>query len=215
MPTPDGRTKIKLDFVRDGSVFVVFRPRELAGADPAPADDWTCSRAPIAVCNGAWEIDIGGKSFDRLGDWTKSNDPDIRYFSGRAYYRTQFSLEKEVDGDRALYLGRVAGGCARVLVNGTDCGVAWCYPFRVKVPQKILKKGVNSLEVQVVNTWRNRLIGDCILPENERKTKTCLELSPGPRNNAFMEIGRMVWAKGYCAEDELDVCGLCGPVELR
>lgn len=215
MPTPDGRTKIKLGFVRDGSVFVVFRPQGLADADPAPVDNWTCSRAPIALCNGPWEIDIGGKSFDRLGDWTKSNDPDIRYFSGRAYYRTQFSLEKEVDGDRALYLGRVAGGCARVLVNGTDCGVAWCYPFWVKVPQKILKKGVNSLEVQVVNTWRNRLIGDCILPENERKTKTCLELSPGPRNNAFMEIGRMVWAKGYCAEDELDVCGLCGPVELR
>ena len=213
--TSDGRTRLKLEFQRDGSVFVVFRPKRIAAAEPAPVDDWTSLRPPIAVFKDGWKIEIGGKTYDHLGDWTKSADSDIRYFSGRAVYRNTFSLSDVPASDRALYLGRVAGGLARVLVNGRDCGVAWCYPFRVKVPAALLKKGRNDLEIQVVNTWKNRLIGECLLPESERKTRTCFELSEGPRNDILMEIGRVWWAKGYCAEDALDVCGLCGPVELR
>jgi len=213
-PTPDGRMQLRLKLPRDGSLFVVFRPKSAAAADPAPESDWPQGRV-LASCDSGWEIDIGGKPFDRLGDWTKSDDPAIRYFSGRAFYRTSFDVDETPKGDRALYLGQVAGGCARVLVNGHDCGVAWCWPFRVRIPEDVLKKGANRLEVQVVNTWRNRLVGECLLPEPDRKTKTCLELRAGPRNDAFWEIGRMWKSKGYCSNDEIEPCGLYGPVELR
>ena len=214
-PTADGRTRLRLKFPKDGSLFVVFRPSAVAAADAAPVCDWTLRGRVLAACDKGWTVDIGGRPYSRLGDWTKSDDPAIRYFSGRAFYRTTFILDAVPDDDRALYLGRVAGGCARVLVNGVDCGVAWCWPFRVRVPQHALKKGENMLEVQVVNTWRNRLIGDCFLPEAERTTRTCLELSSGPRNDAVWEIGRMWKSKGYCSNDELDASGLYGPVELR
>jgi len=46
-----------------------------------------------------------------------------------------------------------------VIVNGTDCGVAWHLPFRLDVTTA-LKPGVNTVEVAVTNTWANRLIGD-------------------------------------------------------
>jgi hypothetical protein len=36
------------------------------------------------------------KSLDRLGAWTKSNNPDVRYFSWRTFYRTTFTLKDEL-----------------------------------------------------------------------------------------------------------------------
>ena len=35
-----------------------------------------------------------------------------------------------------------------------------------------VKSGENKLEVMVVNSWRNRLIGDRALPEDKRHTRT-------------------------------------------
>ena len=203
---PDGRIRIPFRFSRDGSVFVVFRPPQAAAADPAPASDWPKSQR--------WKIDIGGRAYDRLGDWTKSADPEIRFFSGTAVYRANFTLPA-VEGDRTLFLGRVAGGVAEVFVNGVNCGVAWCYPYRVRVPAAAQREGNNMLEVRVVNTWRNRLIGDCLLPPEKRHTQSCLAYKPGPHNNAegSWNFGKL--ANGYSANDELIPCGLYGPVEMR
>ena len=60
---------------------------------------------------------------------------------------------------------------ARVRLNGKDLGVLWCQPWHVNV-SGVLKNGENFLEVEVVNLWPNRLIGDENLPEDERKTRT-------------------------------------------
>ena len=62
-------------------------------------------------------------------------------------------------------------GIARVTLNATDLGVVWRPPFRVDVT-KAVRRGENKLEVTVVNSWRNRLIGDRELPENKRLTRT-------------------------------------------
>lgn len=35
-----------------------------------------------------------------------------------------------------------------------------------------LKSGTNQLEIEVTNTWHNRLVGDQQLPENKRITWT-------------------------------------------
>ena len=48
---------------------------------------------------------------------------------------------------------------ARVRLNGKDLGVVWCAPWRIEVTSAI-KSGDNPLEIEVVNRWANRLIGD-------------------------------------------------------
>ena len=158
---------------------------------------------------------LGEGTFDRLGDWTKSEDPAVRYFSGTASYTAAFELGEVKAGDRLLMLGTVAGGLAEVFVNGTDCGVVWCAPWYAKVPASALKKGTNTLEVRVTNTWRNRLIGDCLLPPEKRVTKSCLKYKAGPLNNARGEVSFSDRASGYSANDSLISCGLYGPVSLR
>ena len=134
--------------------------------------------------------------------------------SGTAKYRTTFVLDA-VKGDRLLRLGHVEGGVAEVFVNGVDCGVVWCAPWYAKIPAAALKTGTNALEVRVTNTWRNRLIGDCLVPPERRMTRSCLQYKTGPHNNARGEWGFADVTQGYSANDPLDSCGLYGPVSLR
>jgi hypothetical protein len=58
-----------------------------------------------------------------------------------------------------------------VKVNGQSCGILWCPPWRADVT-KALKDGENKLEVEVVNFWPNRIIGDASLPKEQRLTRT-------------------------------------------
>ena len=46
----------------------------------------------------------------------------------------------------------------RVWVNGKDCGIAWTAPYEVDITEA-LKKGKNTIEIEVVNTWHNALRG--------------------------------------------------------
>jgi hypothetical protein len=67
-------------------------------------------------------------------------------------------------------------GIARVRLNGKDLGVVWRPPARVDVTQAV-RPGQNELEVTVVNSWRNRLIGDRDLPKDQRLTHTNIEVT--------------------------------------
>jgi len=66
-------------------------------------------------------------------------------------------------------------GIARVRLNGKDLDVIWAKPFEVDVTN-ILQKGQNALEISVVNSWRNRLLGDEKLPAEKRLTKTNIQV---------------------------------------
>jgi hypothetical protein len=60
---------------------------------------------------------------------------------------------------------------AGVKVNGQSCGITWSPPFRVDITGAV-KPGANKLEIEVVNFWPNRLIGDQFLPKEQRLTRT-------------------------------------------
>jgi hypothetical protein len=59
----------------------------------------------------------------------------------------------------------------RVFVNGTEVGGVWTAPYAINVTP-YLKAGANDIRVEVVNNWKNRLIGDKDIPEDQRPTKT-------------------------------------------
>lgn len=56
---------------------------------------------------------------------------------------------------------------AEVKVNGRAMGQVWAPPSRIEVT-KALKPGTNKLKIAVTNEWTNRIIGDRLLPAEER-----------------------------------------------
>jgi hypothetical protein len=73
-------------------------------------------------------------------------------------------------------LGKVKN-VARVRLNGKDLGVVWTAPWRVEITDAVKRAG-NVLEIDVVNLWPNRLIGDAALPESQRVARTHIEFRP-------------------------------------
>ena len=58
-------------------------------------------------------------------------------------------------------------------LNGRDLGTLWLAPWRLDVTSA-LKPGENQLEVEVINPWNNRLVGDAALPPAKRLTTLML-----------------------------------------
>ena len=94
-----------------------------------------------------------------LSSWTADPRFAVRFYSGRAVYSRDVHLPDTFSGRRSwLDLGRV-GEMARVRVNGNDLGVVWTSPYRVEI-SRALRVGRNSIEIEVANYWRNRIVGD-------------------------------------------------------
>jgi len=175
----DGRVRVPMTFAPHQSFFVVFRK-------PAPTEPNTAEQTnfptfePVAEIPGPWTVafdpDWGGPKevvFNTLADWTKRPEEGIKYYSGAAVYRTTFDLPAAPAGQRKpcfLDLGTVHH-LARVRLNGQDLGALWTAPWRVDVSEVVKEKG-NQLEIEVVNTWLNRLVGDAHLPPEKRLAKT-------------------------------------------
>jgi hypothetical protein len=111
------------------------------------------------VLSAPWRVTFGERIVDmaQLADWTKSDDPHVRYFSGTATYRTSFTCDGR---SGILSLGDCNGQIARVVLNGRDLGTLWCEPYEILLPEDAAKDGENVLEIEFTNVWANRLIGD-------------------------------------------------------
>jgi len=171
-----GRTSLPIAFDPYGSVFVVFRePADSHPPTGAPNAARMEARATVA---GPWTVAFdpawGGPveaAFPGLVSWTERPEEGIRHYSGTATYRTTLRVPDSLRARRlALDLGDVRE-LAEVRVNGRALGTLWSPPFRVEL-QDALRPGDNSLEVDVVNFWPNRVIGDAGLPESQRRTRT-------------------------------------------
>ena len=69
-----------------------------------------------------------------------------------------------------LDLGAVRN-VAEVRLNGKKLGILWCAPWRVEITGAVKPTG-NILQVDVINLWANRVVGDLNLPKEKRFTKT-------------------------------------------
>lgn len=134
---------------------------------------------PEQVLTGAWEVHFDPAwgaperaTFDSLSDWTQRSEDGIRHYSGQATYRKTFELAASRLAEGAshfvLDLGEVRE-MATVRLNGKDLGTLWMAPWRLDITG-VLKPGANTLEIQVINTWNNRLVGDAALPAAARRT---------------------------------------------
>ena len=204
----DGRTRVPLTLAPFGAMFVVFR--EPAATHPAVAPANGPRFQPVLDLAGPWTAHFpAGASapekspaedlksstrrvdFDRLQSWTAQNDPGIKFYSGAATYTKSFDLPAEALQHKtaghalALDLGRVRE-LAEVRLNGQSLGIVWTPPFRVDITAAVQPVG-NVLEVEVVNFWPNRIIGDASLPLAKRHTRTNIrKLTP---DISLMESG--------------------------
>ena len=182
------------------SAFVVFRKNAGKPAGESVEQNFPTPETFITL-NQPWQVTFkdtqrGPKevqTFQTLTDLSKHEDDPIRYYSGTVTYTSSISVPEIPQGDLYLNLNNV-GVMAKVKVNGQYAGDVWTPPYRVEVTD-LLQPGENNVEIEVVTTWQNRLIGDSMLPEEERTTWI-------PCNN-------------WSGKDALQKSGLIGPVTLE
>ena len=174
----DGRTALPLELSPCGSCFVIFR--EPAGGHPATARSNSLKLEPREELAGPWTVKFDPKwggpaptEFEQLVSWSERPEPGIKYYSGTATYTKTFDRPAPSPGTHPrvwLDLGNVRE-LAEVLLNGKALGIIWAPPFRVEITDVVKPTG-NQLEVEVVNFWPNRIIGDASLPAEQRLTRT-------------------------------------------
>jgi acetyl esterase/lipase len=201
----DGRTQVPLAFDPCGSWVVVFR--DSASRSPVVAEP-NLSETTMTNIVGGWKVSFDPKwggpnavEFPELVSWTERLEPGIKYYSGTAIYTKTFDLPAQFTHHASriiLELGNVRE-LAEVRLNGKSCGITWTPPFRVDVTDAI-RAGSNQLEIEVVNFWPNRLIGDAKLPSEKRRTRT--------------NIAKFDQPKGDVNYTTLMPSGLLGPVKL-
>jgi hypothetical protein len=170
----NGRTEIPISLDRNESRFIVLQTttqQQQMNRGARRAVRFDTLQAPWKV---QFNPSLGGPKeaviFNGLTDWTQHADSAIRYYSGAAVYSKTFNYHGQKGKTVWLKLGAV-NNLAQVFVNGKNCGVAWTAPYRVDI-SKAVKEGVNTLQIEVVNTWNNRLVGDSHLPKGKRITYT-------------------------------------------
>ena len=158
------------------SAFVVFRRPAVKAEGTGLELNYPVPQTLVRL-DAPWRVSFEEKrrgpasqTFVHLEDISKNENPDIRYYSGTIWYETEFKLKKKPEGELYLNLNDV-GVMAKVKINGQYAGGVWTAPYRVNVSD-LVRKGKNKVEIEVVTTWMNRLIGDSGLPESERKTWT-------------------------------------------
>jgi hypothetical protein len=169
-------TTVPLKLEAFESAFIVFRKNVQKKDEKSSSVNFPELKAITEVTN-PWIVTFDSASrgphrpviFNKLADWTLNSNDSIRYYSGTALYTSAFLLE-QTSPDKKLYLdiGPV-NGMARVKLNGKDAGGLWTFPWRVDI-STLAKEGENRIEVEIVNTWVNRLTGDSKIPVNKRRT---------------------------------------------
>jgi hypothetical protein len=137
----------------------------------------------VAPIEGAWKVTFdpkwggpGDVTFTSLTDWTENADKRIKFYSGTAVYRKVIQLAAPASGEQVVLRFSQLGSIARVLLNGKEVSTVWCSPWEADLTP-YLKKGENALEIQVVNSLMNRMIGDAALPPAERFTYAYPEIA--------------------------------------
>ncbi len=160
----DGIISIPLQFEAYEGYIIVFDEKNRIGTEQGNQNFYPKSK--VATLEGTWDVAFDSKwggpekvRFDQLEDWITRPEEGIKYYSGKASYSKTFDCEQAGKAERLfLDLGEV-NNMARIKLNGKDLGIVWTTPWQVDITNAVKEKN-NSLEIEVVNLWANRLIGD-------------------------------------------------------
>jgi hypothetical protein len=181
----NGYTSLSIELDRFDSYFVVFQNKISSNYDESK-EKYTSNIKNWEQISGSWKVSFdslwggpGEVEFPELTSWTNRTEEGIKYYSGKATYRMTFEAGKKGSAGKNirhkderifLDLGNVRD-VAEVRLNGKNLGILWCAPWRVEITQAV-KSADNLLEIDVINLWANRVIGDLKLPKEQRYTKT-------------------------------------------
>ena len=181
-PPPTAATRLPLAFEPNGSVFVVFRRAGAGRKASAPSPRLSPSRARQRPVDCQLHAGMGRPRASHLRQAALlERAPRPRHpllFGHRALLRHHRAprLRRRL----TLDLGEVRE-IAEVWLNGQPLGILWKKPFTVKLGAAA-HPGANQLEIEVVNLWPNRLIGDQQLPpEKVASPRPTSPNSPRPR----------------------------------
>lgn len=96
--------------------------------------------------------------FEKLTDWSTHTDDRIKCYSGTAIYKNTINLKVKEKETFTMIFDDICN-MAEIKINGISCGILWTKPYSVDITDA-LKDGENTIEIEVVNTWANRIMGD-------------------------------------------------------
>ena len=189
----DKGTKVFLDMVPDDAQFIVFSGNRTSARNTSYVVPEKADATSIAL-DGHWTLEFPGRTIHNasLGDYSQYDFEDVKYFSGTASYRTVVNFD-EIPSEVSIDLGEVHD-LAEVYVNGEKIAILWKVPFVADVTDA-LRAGENEIEVRVINTWANRIIGD--------QQPDC------PQKTTYFNVNF------YKADSPTYPAGLVGPVVLK
>jgi len=174
--TQNGKTTaVPLKLAPNESVFVVFQK---AGTPTAKALEANYPAPMLStVINTPWKVTFDSQYctpkpivMPQLQNLSSFTNDSIRYFSGTATYSNTFQLDNLSEPNTLFIRLDTVSVMAKVSINGQFVGGVWTKPYQLDITNYV-KQGANEVEIEVVNTWVNRLIGDQQLPESQRQTK--------------------------------------------
>ena len=191
-------TNVPLHFEPAESFFIVFSNGE---TNKNEGKNFPLAKTVMEIKN-PWTVKFEANKrgpvqnivFDILQDWALHTNDSIKYYSGTAWYKNSFKGFKAEKNKRLLLdLGAVKN-MATIKINGQLVGGLFTAPWQIDITGFVNEQN-NFIEVEVVNLWVNRMIGDSKLPVGMRPTWLA--------NNYFN------------ATDPLQPSGLLGPVTIK
>ncbi len=169
----NGKTILKKGLESNQSIMVILRKKNseykkmklnvVVGSDENLVDNWNISFDDKQVSEKLPII------FDKLQSWTTHSDTSIKYYVGTANYHNTFTVNDKVK--YATIKFDSICNIATIKINGVNCGTLWTQPYELNII-KAIKQGENKIEIEITNTWHNKLIGDNYLPIEKRTTWT-------------------------------------------
>jgi hypothetical protein len=156
-----GKTKkVFIDLPPGQSVFLFFTNKKIEGIK-----EYSIRKFKNVIdLNSDWHMIFNDtqilvpneRKLSKLESWTIA-DSSARYYNGYGTYQKDFSLPENAIGQKAIInLGDVRE-TAEVYINDQKIGTAWSLPYKLEIPEGVLKKE-NQILIKVKNLSANQII---------------------------------------------------------